>query len=190
MDCLHPLPVCSISASCTLKHWSSLTGELNARQAPLDSVGGIKLETAQCVPVAARAHAPDRSARQAQLLCPPPGFCDDLFFWTLPSPATSQVLVGPFVQSCQYLKCSDPDVCRNKCWRRFQFGSTHRDRTYMRVGCAYNRFASAACLFSSCSESFRWRTSFPCLFCLEHSVSVYMFSSCEVMQAKSSGALM
>lgn len=28
--------------------------------------------------------------------------------------------------------------------------------------------------------------SFPCLFFLEHSVSVYMFSSCEVMQAKSS----
>lgn len=64
-----------------------------ARQAPLDSVGGIKLETARYVPVPVRAHAPDRSARQVRLSCRPPCFCD-LFYWTLPSTATAQVSVS------------------------------------------------------------------------------------------------
>lgn len=105
-------------------------------------------------------------ARLSRCALPPPGFCDNLFIWTVPSPATSQVSVSPFVQSWQYWKCSDPDVCRNKCRRRFQIGSTHPDRTYMHIGCTYNRFARAACLFSSCSEQFWWRTSFPCLFFL------------------------
>lgn len=39
-------------------------------------------------------------------------------------------------------------------------------------------------------NSFDGAHPFPCLFFLEHLVSVYMFSSCEVMQAKSSRALM
>lgn len=39
-------------------------------------------------------------------------------------------------------------------------------------------------------NSFDGARPFPCLSFLEHSVSVYMFSSCEVTQAKSSRALM